>query len=85
MFIILCKNVCVFAFTFNVFGYMIYVIIILLADFEILAFPCNQFLGQEPGTNEEIQETVCTRFKAEFPIFDKVIFDALIFLLSSCY
>ncbi|KAJ0228680.1 hypothetical protein HA466_0322930 [Hirschfeldia incana] len=39
---------------------------------EILAFPCNQFLGQEPGNNEEIQQTVCTRFKAEFPIFDKV-------------
>lgn len=41
--------------------------------FEILAFPCNQFGGQEPGSNKEIQETVCTRFKAEFPIFDKVI------------
>ncbi|KAH7834926.1 hypothetical protein Vadar_020997 [Vaccinium darrowii] len=40
--------------------------------FEILAFPCNQFGGQEPGTNEEIQETACTRFKAEFPIFDKI-------------
>ncbi|WVZ25360.1 hypothetical protein V8G54_003904 [Vigna mungo] len=40
--------------------------------FEILAFPCNQFAGQEPGNNEEIQEVVCTRFKAEFPIFDKV-------------
>ncbi|TYK17002.1 putative phospholipid hydroperoxide glutathione peroxidase [Cucumis melo var. makuwa] len=40
--------------------------------FEILAFPCNQFAGQEPGNNEQIQETVCTRFKAEFPIFDKV-------------
>ncbi|XP_022932681.1 probable phospholipid hydroperoxide glutathione peroxidase [Cucurbita moschata] len=40
--------------------------------FEILAFPCNQFAAQEPGSNEEIQETVCTRFKAEFPIFDKV-------------
>ncbi|WCJ41400.1 glutathione peroxidase 2 [Euphorbia peplus] len=40
--------------------------------FEILAFPCNQFLGQEPGSNEEIQEVACTRFKAEFPIFDKV-------------
>ena len=39
---------------------------------EILAFPCNQFAGQEPGSNEDIQETVCTRFKAEFPIFDKV-------------
>ncbi|OAY71783.1 putative glutathione peroxidase 3, mitochondrial [Ananas comosus] len=40
--------------------------------FEILAFPCNQFGGQEPGSNKEIQETVCTRFKAEFPIFDKI-------------
>nr|ADI58546.1 glutathione peroxidase 2 [Brassica napus] len=39
---------------------------------EILAFPCNQFLGQEPGNNEEIQQTVCTKFKAEFSIFDKV-------------
>ncbi|CAN6448913.1 unnamed protein product [Victoria cruziana] len=40
--------------------------------FEILAFPCNQFGGQEPGSNEEITEVACTRFKAEFPIFDKV-------------
>ncbi|KAJ3681723.1 hypothetical protein LUZ60_014296 [Juncus effusus] len=40
--------------------------------FEILAFPCNQFLSQEPGNNQEIEETVCTRFKAEFPIFDKI-------------
>lgn len=39
---------------------------------EILAFPCNQFLGQEPGTKEEIQEVACSMFKAEFPIFDKV-------------
>ncbi|KAK3032821.1 hypothetical protein RJ639_035427 [Escallonia herrerae] len=39
---------------------------------EILAFPCNQFGKQEPGDNEEIQETVCTMFKAEFPIFDKI-------------
>ncbi|XP_066339906.1 probable glutathione peroxidase 2 [Miscanthus floridulus] len=39
---------------------------------EILAFPCNQFAGQEPGSNEDIQETVCSRFKAEFPIFDKI-------------
>uniref|UniRef100_A0A0D3HKL8 Glutathione peroxidase n=1 Tax=Oryza barthii TaxID=65489 RepID=A0A0D3HKL8_9ORYZ len=39
---------------------------------EILAFPCNQFAGQEPGSNEQIEQTVCTRFKAEFPIFDKI-------------
>ncbi|CAD6219489.1 unnamed protein product [Miscanthus lutarioriparius] len=30
---------------------------------EILAFPCNQFAGQEPGSNEYV--------KAKFPIFDK--------------
>lgn len=41
-------------------------------DFEILAFPCNQFGGQEPGTNEQIKEFACTRFKAEYPIFDKI-------------
>ncbi|XP_058736148.1 probable phospholipid hydroperoxide glutathione peroxidase [Vicia villosa] len=42
------------------------------SGFEILAFPCNQFRSQEPGTSEEIQNVVCTRFKAEFPIFEKV-------------
>ncbi|XVE53520.1 hypothetical protein DITRI_Ditri03aG0009700 [Diplodiscus trichospermus] len=40
--------------------------------FEILAFPCNQFGGQEPGSNPEIKQFACTKFKAEFPIFDKV-------------
>ncbi|XP_058732498.1 probable phospholipid hydroperoxide glutathione peroxidase [Vicia villosa] len=40
--------------------------------FEILAFPCNQFREQEPGTNEEILTFACTRFKAEFPIFHKI-------------
>ncbi|XP_038982711.1 probable phospholipid hydroperoxide glutathione peroxidase isoform X2 [Phoenix dactylifera] len=39
---------------------------------EILAFPCNQFGAQEPGTNEQILDFACTRFKAEYPIFDKV-------------
>ncbi|KAG2410776.1 phospholipid hydroperoxide glutathione peroxidase [Vigna angularis] len=39
---------------------------------EILAFPCNQFGAQEPGSNEQIQDFVCTRFKAEFPVFNKV-------------
>ncbi|XWS31605.1 hypothetical protein CRYUN_Cryun23aG0090800 [Craigia yunnanensis] len=39
---------------------------------EILAFPCNQFLKQEPGTSQEAQEFACTRYKAEYPIFQKV-------------
>ncbi|KAI5065211.1 hypothetical protein GOP47_0019906 [Adiantum capillus-veneris] len=42
------------------------------AGLEVLAFPCNQFGGQEPGTNEEVKAFACTRFNAEFPIFDKV-------------
>nr|WDE17985.1 glutathione peroxidase 3 [Litchi chinensis] len=40
--------------------------------FEILAFPCNQFLKQEPGSSQEAQEFACTRYKAEYPIFQKV-------------
>ncbi|OAY61693.1 hypothetical protein MANES_01G209675v8 [Manihot esculenta] len=40
--------------------------------FEILAFPCNQFLKQEPGTSEDAQQFACTRYKAEYPIFQKV-------------
>lgn len=39
---------------------------------EILAFPCNQFLRQEPGSSEQAQEFACTRYKAEYPIFKKV-------------
>uniref|UniRef100_A0A7C8ZMT5 Glutathione peroxidase n=1 Tax=Opuntia streptacantha TaxID=393608 RepID=A0A7C8ZMT5_OPUST len=39
---------------------------------EILAFPCNQFGDEEPGSNNEIMDYVCTRFKSEFPIFDKI-------------
>lgn len=40
--------------------------------FEILAFPCNDFGGQEPGTNEEIQEFCSSTFGVEFPLFDKI-------------
>jgi glutathione peroxidase len=40
--------------------------------FEVLAFPCNDFGGQEPGTNQEIQEFCTTNFGVEFPLFDKV-------------
>lgn len=38
---------------------------------EILGFPCNQFLGQEPGTSEEIA-TFCTKnYGVTFPLFEK--------------
>lgn len=40
--------------------------------FEILAFPCNDFGGQEPGTNEEIAEFCSTNFNVTFLLFDKI-------------
>ncbi len=40
--------------------------------FEILAFPSNDFGGQEPGSNQEIQEFCNLRFKVKFPLFEKV-------------
>jgi len=40
--------------------------------FEILAFPSNNFGGQEPGSNQEIQEFCNLRFKVKFPLFEKV-------------
>lgn len=45
--------------------------------FEVLAFPSNQFGNQEPGSNEQIKEFACSRYKAEFPIFDKVMIKLL--------
>jgi len=39
---------------------------------EILAFPCNQFLEQEPGTNEEILDFCSVNYNITFPLFDKI-------------
>ena len=39
---------------------------------EILAFPCNQFGGQESGTNEEIKNFCDTKYNVSFKLFDKV-------------
>ena len=40
--------------------------------FSVLAFPCNQFGGQEPGTDNEIQEFCSLNFKTTFPVFSKI-------------
>lgn len=40
--------------------------------FSVLAFPCNQFAGQEPGSNQEIKEFCSTKYKVSFPLFDKI-------------
>lgn len=39
---------------------------------EILAFPCNDFGGQEPGTNEEIKEFCSVNYGVNFTLFDKI-------------
>jgi len=40
--------------------------------FSVLGFPCNQFLGQEPGTPEEIQQFCSTTYGVTFPLFEKI-------------
>ncbi len=40
--------------------------------FAVLGFPCNQFGGQEPGTNDEIETFCSTTYGVTFPMFDKV-------------
>jgi glutathione peroxidase len=41
-------------------------------NFEILAFPCNQFGSQESGSNDEIVQFCDTNFNVSFKLFDKV-------------
>lgn len=40
--------------------------------FTVLGFPCNQFGGQEPGSDQAIQEFCETRFAVKFPVFAKI-------------
>jgi len=40
--------------------------------FEVLAFPCNQFGAQEPGTDAEIGAFCSTTFDVTFPVFAKI-------------
>lgn len=40
--------------------------------FSVLAFPCNQFGNQEPGSMDEIIDFCETRFRTSFPVFAKV-------------
>jgi glutathione peroxidase len=45
-----------------------------LADrgFSVVGFPCNQFMGQEPGTAEEIEEFCSMTYGVTFPMFEKI-------------
>ncbi len=40
--------------------------------FSVLGFPSNDFMGQEPGTEEEIQEFCTSTYGVQFPMFEKV-------------
>jgi glutathione peroxidase len=41
-------------------------------DFEILGFPANNYMGQEPGTEDEIKEFCAANYKVTFPLFAKL-------------
>jgi glutathione peroxidase len=38
----------------------------------VLGFPCNQFNGQEPGTDAEIKQFCSSKYGVTFPLFDKI-------------
>jgi glutathione peroxidase len=40
--------------------------------FEVLGFPANNFMGQEPGTNAEIVEFCKSSYDVSFPLFQKI-------------
>ena len=41
-------------------------------NFTVLGFPCNQFGGQEPGSNEDIQQFCAMSFGTTFPVMAKI-------------
>ena len=40
--------------------------------FTVIGFPCNQFLGQEPGTAEEIAQFCSATYGVTFPLMEKI-------------
>jgi glutathione peroxidase len=40
--------------------------------FSVLGFPANDFAGQEPGSNAEIQQFCTTNFGVQFPLYGKI-------------
>lgn len=42
------------------------------SGFAVLGFPCNQFAGQEPGTEAEIKSFCETNYQVTFPLFSKI-------------
>ena len=40
--------------------------------FSVVGFPCNQFMGQEPGSAAEIRQFCSTTYGVTFPLFEKI-------------
>ena len=40
--------------------------------FEVLGFPCNQFMSQDPGDNDEISQFCSLNYGVDFPMFAKI-------------
>ncbi len=40
--------------------------------FEVLGFPCNQFAGQEPGSDADVKQFCSTKYGVTFPMFSKL-------------
>src|ERR671932_2271630 len=40
--------------------------------FTVVGVPCNQFMGQEPGTAEEIEQFCSTTYGVTFPLYEKL-------------
>ncbi|MBV8461768.1 MAG: glutathione peroxidase [Acidimicrobiales bacterium] len=40
--------------------------------FTVIGFPCNQFMGQEPGTAEEIAQFCSATYGVSFPLMEKI-------------
>lgn len=41
--------------------------------FAVLGFPANDFAGQEPGTNDEIQSFCSLNYQVQFPLYSKIV------------
>jgi glutathione peroxidase len=39
---------------------------------QVVGFPCNQFAGQEPGTNQQIAQFCALTYGVTFPVFAKI-------------
>jgi len=40
--------------------------------FSVVGFPCNQFMGQEPGTSDEIAQFCSANYGVTFPLMEKI-------------